>query len=460
MTGPIAKLSLPFALLFSIAVSFPGESPSQSIHWPSFRGANAGGVAEGYSLPATWNVKTSENIRWKISIPGLGLSSPIVWGNRIYLSTAIGGQKDSKLLPGVYGDIKSVDDDTVHRWVVYCIDKQTGKILWEKTAFSGVPRVKRHLKSTHANSTLVTDGRHVVAFFGSEGLYCYDMDGKLLWSKNFGLLDSGYFMVPAAQWEFGSSPIIHEDRIIIQCDVQKNSFLAALNVEDGSEIWRTPREDVPTWGTPAISVSGGKLQIIVNGFRHIGGYDFKTGKELWRMRGGGDIPVPTPVVSENMVFITNAHGKMSPIYAIRLGATGDISLQEDQTSNDHIAWSVSREGAYMATPIVYREHLYNSRWNGVLSCYGARQGNRFYQERLGAGAFTASPVAGDGKIFVASEDGDVYVVKAGPEYQLLEKNSLGDVCLASPAISEGMLLFRTQNSLIAIANSRDSSGTR
>jgi outer membrane protein assembly factor BamB len=458
LTGFIAKLSLSFALFFSTAISFPGERASQSMDWPSFRGANASGVAEGYSLPTTWNTATSENIRWKISIPGLGLSSPIVWGNRIYLSTAISGRQDSKLQPGYYGDIKSVEDDTVHRWVVYCIDKQTGKILWEKNAITGVPKVKRHLKSTHANSTLATDGRHVVAFFGSEGLFCYDMDGTLLWSKNFGLLDSGYYVVPAAQWEFGSSPVIHDNRIIIQCDVQKNSFLAALNVEDGSEIWRTPREDVPTWGTPEIFAAGGNLQIIVNGYRHIGGYDFRTGKEIWWMRGGGDIPVPTPVVSGGMVYITNAHGKLAPIYAIRLGATGDISLQDDQTSNDHIAWSANRDGAYMATPVVYGQYLYNTRWNGVLCCYGAREGNRLYQERLAAGAFTASPVAGDGKIFIASEDGDVYVVKAGAEYQLLAKNSLGEVCLATPAISEGMLLFRTQNSLIAIANSKDAGG--
>jgi len=448
------KLSPLVALLLALALSAGRESPSQDANWPSFRGSNACGIAEGYSLPTTWNVEGSENVRWKTPIPGLGLSSPIVWENRIFLSSAIGGQVQAKLKTGLYGDIWSVNDDTTHRWIVYCIDKQTGRIVWERTAYSGVPKVKRHPKSTHANSTLVTDGSHVVAFFGSEGLYCYDMDGKLLWSKDLGFLDSGYYVAPTAQWEFGSSPIIYENMIILQCDVEKGSFIAAFKVQDGSEIWRTSRDDVPTWSTPAIYASGRNVQIVVNGYKRIGGYDARTGKELWRMRGGGDIPVPTPVVFNDMVFITNAHGPMSPIYAIRMSATGDISLQGEQSANQYVAWSVNRDGSYMGTPIVYRDYLYNCRWNGVLSCYEARTGNRLYQERLGGGtsAFTASPVAADGKVYIASEDGDVYVVKAGPACQLLATNSMAEVCMATPAISEGLLIFRTQSRLLAISN--------
>jgi len=319
-----------------------------------------------------------------------------------------------------------------------------------------VPRVKRHPKSTHANSTLATDGTHVVAFFGSEGLYCYDMEGKLLWSKDLGLLDSGYFVAPEAQWEFGSSPILFESMILLQCDVLQGSFLAAFRVKDGSEVWRTPREDVPTWGTPSIHVSGRNAQVVVNGYKHIGGYDARTGKELWRMRGGGDIPVPTPVIHEDLAFITNAHGPISPVYAIRMSAAGDISLKQDQSASEHIAWSLNREGSYMGTPLVYGGLLYNCRWNGVLNCYSARDGTRQYQQRLGEGAtaFTASPVASDGKIYIASEDGDVYVLKAGPTFQLLARNPMGEVCMATPAISEGMLIIRTQNNLVAISNPR------
>jgi outer membrane protein assembly factor BamB len=401
-------------------------------------------------------MESSENVRWKALIPGLGLSSPIIWEDRVFLSTAIGRDNNREFKPGLYGNIASVEDDSVHRWVVYCLEKSTGNILWEKTAHTGVPEVKRHTKSTHANSTLATDGNHVVAFFGSEGLYCYDYEGKLLWSKDFGLLDSGFFMAPSAQWEFGSSPVIFENMVIVQCDVQKNSFLAAFDIANGKELWRTSRDDVPTWSTPSVYVSGGDAQIVVNGFRHIGGYDAKTGRELWRMKGGGDIPVPTPVISGDTAFITNAHGDLSPIYAIRLSARGDISLERDQTSNEYVAWSRLREGSYMSTPLVYGDYLYNCRWNGVLSCYEGATGKRLYQQRLGGGtsAFTSSPVAADGKIYFTSEDGDVFVIGAGPEYKLLAKNSLDGVCLATPAISKGMLFFRTKDHLIAINSSQ------
>ncbi len=449
----ILKLG-PGLVLLGVALSAATGTSPQGVNWPFFRGQDASGIAEGYALPVNWSVEKSENIRWKVPIPGLGLSSPVVWQDRIFLSTAISGQKDQKLKIGLYGNIESVDDDTSHRWIVYCLDKQTGRIVWEKIAHSGVPKVKRHTKSTHANSTLATDGSHVVAFFGSEGLYCYDTNGKLLWSKDFGLLDSGFFMAPEAQWEFGSSPIIHDNMVIVQCDVQKGSFIAAFSIKDGTELWRTPRNDVPTWGTPAIYASDGNPQIVVNGYKHIGGYDARTGKELWWMRGGGDIPVPTPIVFKDMVFITNAHGPMAPIYAIRLSARGDISLQGEQSSNEHVAWSANRDGSYMATPLVYGDHLYNCRWNGVLSCYQAETGTRLYQQRIGEGmsAFTASPVAADGKLYIAGEDGEVYVVKAGQAYQLLAKNSMGEACMATPAISEGMLIFRTQNHLLAISS--------
>jgi outer membrane protein assembly factor BamB len=278
------------------------------------------------------------------------------------------------------------------------------------------------------------------------------MTGKVLWKKELGMLDSGYYQVPQAQWEFGSSPAIHEGVILIQADVQKNSFLAAFDVKDGRELWRTPRQDVPTWSTPTIHKVGNQTQVIVNGWRHIGAYDFKTGREIWNLKGGGDIPVPTPVTGLGFVYITNAHGPMSPVYAIRETARGDISLAENETSNAHIAWSVSRGGAYMATPILYRDLLYVMGWNGVLLAFDGKTGERIYQERVGGGttAFTASPVAADGKIYITSEEGDVFVIKAGRTYQLLATNPLGEIGMASPAISEGVIYFRTGQSLMAI----------
>jgi len=447
-----------FLLSAVVVLSLPvaGQKSPAAANWPSFRGPNASGVADGQPLPADWDVPTSRNVRWTTPIPGLGHSSPVIWGDRLFVSSAISGMAKPEIKTGIYGDVTSVKDDTSHRWVVYCLDTRSGKILWEKTVVSGVPKIKRHPKSTHASSTLATDGRHVVAFFGSEGLYCFDMNGTLLWKRDFGVLEAAWYVAPAAQWEVGSSPVIYQDMVLIQCDVLHDSFLAALSVNDGHDIWRTPRADVPTWGTPAVLAAGPQTQVVVNGYKHAGGYDLKTGKEVWRLTGGGDIPVPTPVVAGGFVYLTNAHGLLSPVYAIKATATGDISLKPGESSNAYVAWSVPREGAYMATPIAYRDLLYNIRWNGILLCYEGASGKRVYQERLGSGttAFTSSPVAGDGKIYFSSEDGDVFVVKAGPSFELVAKNSMGDVCMASPAIVGDTIYFRTASRVVALSAHR------
>ncbi len=464
-----AYKSLILTVLFFFSVPASGSdfssslraAPAREIHWPSFRGPGGGGVVEGFSLPVTWNAddsdgKKQENIRWKTPVQGLGHSSPVIWGNRIFLTSSISGQEKPELKVGLYGDIAPVKDETEHQWLLYCLDKKTGKILWQRVVHKGVPRVQRHPKSTHANPSVATDGKHVVAFFGSEGLFCYDMNGRMLWKKDLGVLDSGFFMVPTAQWGFASSPVIFDNRVIVQCDVQKGSFLASFDVKTGIEIWRTARADVPTWGTPAVHRDGDRTQIIVNGYRHIGGYDFQTGKELWKLTGGGDIPVPTPVVSHGLIFITNSHGRMSPIYAIRVTASGDISLKEQETSNEHIAWFERRNGAYMPTPVVYGDYLYVLRDHGVLGCYEAKTGKLIYQERIGTGrtGFTASSVASDGKVFFTSEEGEIIVVKAGPRFEVLARNAMGEVCMATPAISEGTLFFRTQGHLVAVGEKR------
>lgn len=292
-------------------------APRPGIDWPQFRGISATGVAEGFSLPATWNTSDGTNVLWKTQIPGLGLSSPVVWGNEVFISSSISGRKDAGLKVGLYGSVEPVQDDTEHEWRVYAVDKATGKIKWQQTVHKAVPKIKRHTKATHANSTLATDGERLVAFFGSEGLYAFDLNGRQLWRKDLGTLDAGWYVAPENQWETGSSPVIHDGVVIIQVDVQKDSFLAALDAKTGRELWRTPRTDVPTWGTPTIHRVRGQTQIIVNGFRHAGAYDFKTGKEIWKLGRNGDIPVPTPVVSGGLIYITNAHGPLSPVYAIR-----------------------------------------------------------------------------------------------------------------------------------------------
>jgi outer membrane protein assembly factor BamB len=429
------------------------DAPRPGIDWPSFRGAGARGIGEGAPVPTTFDVAAKKNLRWRVPVTGLAHSSPIVWGNQVCTASAVSGVSNPELKVGLYGNIESVEDATPHRWLVMCFDKATGKRLWERTAHTGVPKVKRHTKSTHASSTMATDGRYILAFFGSEGLYAYDMKGTLVWKKDLGLLDSGFFRAPEAQWGFGSSPIIHDNRVIVQVDVQKGSFVAALALADGRELWRTPRNDVPTWSTPAVITDGPRPQVVVNGWRHIGGYDLETGRELWRMTGGGDIPVPTPIASHGLIFITNSHGGQSPIYAVKPTASGDITLGAGETANAHIAWSFPRDGAYMQTPIVYEDLLYVCRDNGVLSVFDVKTGERYYQARLADGrtGFSASPVASNGRLYFTSEEGDVWVVKAGKSFEVIATNPLGEVAMATPAISEGALFFRTRGHLVAIA---------
>ncbi|TWT43752.1 outer membrane biogenesis protein BamB [Phycisphaerae bacterium RAS1] len=422
-------------------------------HWPQFRGPQARGVCESCKTPATWNIETGENIAWKSPLPGLGLSSPIVWGDRVFVTTAVKPEDAaSKLKVGLYGDIQPINEPIEHSYRVICLDRNTGRVLWDKEAARGVPKIKRHPKASHANSTPVTDGRHVVAMFGAEGLYCFDMSGELKWKKDFGPIDSGFFMVKSAQWGFGSSPVIHDGRLLLQCDVQEGSFLAAYDINDGRELWKTPRADVPTWSSPTVLVGKDRTQVICNGWKHIGGYDLGDGSEIWKMTGGGDIPVPTPILAGGLIFITSAHGSMAPIYAIRPGATGDITPKGQDEKGEHIAWWKERRGNYMQTPLCYGDLLYFCMDNGMLSVYGLEKGEQIYRERIGEGntGFTASIVAADDKLYVSAEVGEVFVVKTGVEYDLLGKNTFGESIMATPAISENMILFRTEKQLVAV----------
>ncbi len=435
--------------LAAAAVSF-ADGPE---HWPSFRGPNGAGYTHGPTPPTHWNVETGENVRWSTAIPGLGLSSPIAWGDRIYLTTAVrDGAEQESLRVGLYGDIVPVNDQTPHRWQVLCLDRATGRILWNREAAAGVPMVKRHPKASHANSTPATDGTHVVAFFGSEGLHCYDVDGKRLWSKDFGLLDSGFFRVPPAQWGFASSPIIVDGMVIIQCDVQKDSFVAAYDVATGKELWKTARDEVPTWATPTLYESAGEKRLVLNGFKHIGGYKLATGAPVWWMKGGGDIPVPRPIVAHDLLFIANAHGSAAPVYAVHERAEGQLTPTAD-APGPHLAWLKMRVGVYMQTPLIVDDLLYLCRDNGVLGVVDARSGKPKYKQRLGSGrtGFTASMVGCRDHFYVTSEEGDVFVLATGSEYRPLAHNKMNEVCMATPAIADGMLLIRTAKRLVAVS---------
>ena len=427
--------------------------PDAGADWPQFRGPQAGGVDARQPLPVEWNVNTGRNLRWQTPIPGLSHASPIVWGDRVYVATAI-GPGEAQLKIGLYGDIAPVPERGVHQWRLLALDRSSGKVLWNVAAHEAVPRVKRHPKSTHCNSTPATDGRHIVALLGSEGLCCFNADGGLRWKKDLGPMDAGYFAVPSAQWGFASSPVIHADRVVVLCDVLTNSFLAVFDLRSGRELWRTRREDVPTWGSPTVLASGERTQIVVNGWHHSGGYDFASGRELWRLKGGGDIPVPTPIFAHGLVYLTSAHGRLRPMRAIRPEVRGDLTPPDPAGTNAGIAWVHPRQGNYMQTPIAVSHWLYACTDSGVLTCFDAQTGAIQYSERLDAGAqgYTASPVSDGRHLYVCAETGRVVVVPVAAKFSKAATNELGDICMATAAIADGTLFYRTRTRLIAITN--------
>jgi outer membrane protein assembly factor BamB len=419
--------------------------------WPQFRGPDASGVDASAPTPIHWNVENGQNIRWNTPIPGLAHSSPIIWGNVIYLSTAVGpGNQDVKV--GLYGDIESADDQDSHQWRLLALEKDTGKILWDKLGYEAIPRGKRHPKSTHCNSTPATDGQRIAAIFGSEGLFCFDRKGKLLWKKDLGPMKSGYYVVPSAQWGFSSSPIIHDGKVVVLCDVLGDSFIAEFNLADGRELWRAPRHDVPTWGTPAVARVGDRTEILVNGWHHIGAYDFADGKEIWKLDGGGDIPVPTPIVAGDLAYFTSAHGPKRPMRAVRLDAHGDLTATAAGATNVGVAWQQERKGNYMQTPIIVGDFLYGCIDSGIVTCFDAKSGAIRYSERLGNGSegFTASPVSDGRNLYFTSEIGNVYVIPANGSFSVAATNTLNETCLSTAAVSDGTLFYRTRHELLAI----------
>jgi outer membrane protein assembly factor BamB len=388
---------------------------------------------------------------WTAEIPGLSVSSPVVWGDRIFVTTAISSDPSQKWRTGLYGDTDSSPDRSSHQWKVLALDKKTGKVLWEQQAYQGIPKTKRHPKSSQASPSPVTDGKVVVAYFGSEGLYAYSVEGKLLWKKDLGLQNAGWFFDPDSEWGAASSPVIYKNSVIVQCDRQKDSFIAAFDLRDGKELWRTARAEIPAWGTPTIATAGGRSEMVTNGTKAIRGYDPDTGKELWTLGPNSEITCTTPVFGHGMIFVTAGYPPVQPIFAIKMGSKGDLTLKDGKDSSDAIAWSKKTGGSYLPSPILYGDYQFLVNNNGVLTAYEAKTGTRTYQQRVGpGGSFTASPIAGGGRLYIATEEGDVYVVRAGAQFELLAKNSVGEPVLATPALSGDLLLVRGAKHLFAI----------
>ena len=431
----------------------PLEAERDDDAWPSFRGPRASGIAAAnQQLPDQWDVQAGTNILWKIPIPGLAHSSPIVWGDRLFVTSAISSQPNATFKPGLYGDGDASDDHTPQRWMLYAIDRRSGGVLWERVATEGVPIGKRHIKSTYASATPVTDGRIVVASFGSQGLFAYDVDGTFRWKIALGHLDVGAYDIPSYEWGPASSPILWNGLVIVQCDTQQDSFLIALNALTGETVWRTPREELPSWGTPNVLDTSAGPELVTNASNFIRGYDPATGSERWRLGGSSKITAPTPILGDGMILVSSGRGPERPIFAVRPGAKGDLTLPQGQTSAGAVAWSYTGRGPYMPTPLAYGRLLYVLGNNAVFDAYEIATGETVFRARVphpGSG-FSASPVAADGKIFLSSEDGDIVVVEAGRELKTVAVNHMNELLMATPAISHGVLFVRTVSSLVAI----------
>jgi outer membrane protein assembly factor BamB/protein tyrosine phosphatase (PTP) superfamily phosphohydrolase (DUF442 family) len=436
-----------------------GGRPSSSLKsgpakgsWPSFRGPNASGIAEGQNLPDQWNGKTGENILWRTPIPGLAHSSPVVWGNRIFVTSAISSETKATFKPGLYGDGDASKDRSQHRWVIYALDKQTGKILWERVAYKGEPREKRHIKATYANSTPATDGRIVVAWFGSQGVHAYDVNGRFLWTVDLGRLDVGAYDIPTYEWGTASSPIIWKDLVILQCDTQTDSFIIAVDANTGKTVWKTDRDELPSWGSPTVVTTAKGEELVTNASNFIRGYDPRTGKELWRLGRSSKITAPTPIFAEDVLVVVSGRGPERPIFVVKTGARGDLTLPEGKTSSDSVIWSRTGRGSYMPTPLIYNGILYVLANNGTFDAYNLKTGEELYRQRLpviGSG-FSASPVAADGKIYLSNEDGEIIVVGAGQKFSHIATNTMGELLMATPALSDGVMYVRSAESVFAV----------
>lgn len=439
------KLLLSVTLLLAFIVVNRMADASSAANWPQWRGPMGMGVSTETNLPAEWSA--TKNIKWKTAIPGRGHSSPIVWGKRIFVTTAIEGDvvPGAKAVKHMMGDQEFLHPDSIgadrkQTFKVICLDRDTGKVLWEQTAFEGTPYDNRHRKSSFASSTPATDGKLVYAFFGSEGLYAYDMKGKLIWKADLGKLGT-------IGMGTGTSPIIFENLLLMQCDEESGgaSFLIALDKKTGKEVWKTPRKVQVSWATPVLVRTAKRAELIASGSEAVIAYDPATGKELWRHKGVESNAIPSPVANDETVFVS-AGFPAKIAMAIKLGGSGDLA--------ETVTWKYEKGTAYVPSPILYGDYLYLTTDRGVLTCLDAKTGQVKYEGgRVPIPAtFTASPVAVNGKILLTSEDGDTFVVKAGPVHEIVGTNTVGEPVYASPAIADGRIFIRAEKNLYAIGN--------
>ena len=416
-------------------------------NWPHFRGPTMNAtVADNPNLPETWS--ETENVEWVADIPGIGWSSPVVWGNRVFLTTVTAEGDFEQPKPGLYAPNGRPEPPPLeHDWLVYCLDLESGDVLWQRSVKSGRPDFPRHMKNSYASETPTTDGERVYVRFGELGLFTFDMDGNEVWSV----------LIPhkrtKADWGSASSPVLHDDKLIVLYDNEEESWLAALDKRTGEEIWRTAREEVSSWASPYIWENDQRTEIVTSGVNRIRSYDLD-GNLLWEMNGQMSwASIATPFSSHGLVFVNSGYfrDEHRPAYAIRPGASGDISLRDGATSNEYIAWYQPKAGNYNTSPLVYGDTYYSLLDRGFFESYDVLTGELIYQHRVQvAASFTSSPWAYNGKIFALSEQGDTYVIRAGREFEIMGVNSLNEMAMASPAIVGDRLLIRTQSKIYSI----------
>ncbi len=414
-------------------------------NWPQWRGPGGLGIFEGHKLPLDWN--TTSNVRWKAAIPGKGHSSPVVWGDRIFLTTALQGEKLDK--PTAIKHFMNGEEfqhphwfGSDHTWTLkmLCLDRRSGAILWEKTAHQGNVYDHIHQNGSYASTTPVTDGERIWVYFGPEGLFCYDLQGNLQWKTSLGGIGT-------AGMGTGSSPVLHRDKLILVADQEfdgKDSYLVALDKRTGDELWRAKRSMRVSWATPLLVETGQGHQLVVSGAEEVVSYDPDTGRELWRAEGVVSHAIPSPVGGAELVYVS-AGSQAKRSMALRLASDEDLGGKE------RIVWRYDKGAAYVPSPIYYQDHFYLISDRGVITCLKARSGEVAYEDRMPeAGAIKSSLLAGDGKIYVSNQEGKTFVIKAGPEFEVLAINSINEPIWASPAVSQGTIYLRGAEHLYAI----------
>ena len=437
-------MSRGLCILLLLTASF-GVAQDSNIR---FRGPNGDGIAaDDKRLPQKWDLET--HVAWQADIKGLGWASPLVLGDRVFVASVWAEGDFERPSGGLYkglGNRKA--PDSLHHWMVYCLDLKTGKQLWEKELHSMKPPVPRHPKSTYAVETPTTDGTNIFVLFGDVGLHCLNVDGKALWSHEIEPKDTFLNYGAAA------SPVVHDGQVIMVYDNQRDSFIASFDTKTGKENWRTARDETSTWATPFVWKNNKRIEIVTAGRKKIRSYDLK-GKLLWELEGRmSSLTIPSPFAADGLLFVTSGYvgDRHRPTYAIAPGATGDITLKKDETSNDFVKWYLPKAGPYNTTPIVCRGEYITVHDRGFLTAHNAATGEEIYSKRRfpKQASFTASPWAYNGNVYFLSEQGDTWMMTPGSGFEVERINQLGELCIATPSIAQGRLLVRTATKMLCV----------